>query len=191
MGVKKLQQTGSWVRNSKKVRNWEDYWLGKSVMRDWTGGQNQKSWAERWQAGPEKADVDFQKSPAFLKVFWGARRAVVGKTKIDFRNVKGDFGRKWNSFMRIAVGGSTEHHDPNSSLQESEVGKKCHISAGSMKVEMSAHDSWKRQCISAITKIMERNVHKTSVTTFSSKWSDKLMEHAFRALKGFTIELSF
>lgn len=57
--------------------------FGKSVMRDWTGGQNQKSWAKRLQAGPEKADFDFQKTPALLKFPEEHSRAVAGKKSIS------------------------------------------------------------------------------------------------------------
>lgn len=76
--------------------------------------------------------------------------------EIDFRSLKGEFGSKWYTFMRIDVVWSTGRCGPASSEPGHDVGDLQEArDVTSLKLERSAHDSWNRQCIGAIMRIME------------------------------------
>ena len=78
---------------------------------------------KRLQAEQKKVTFDFRRTLALLK--FSEEHSRAGLKQIDFRSLKGEFGRKRCSFMRITVGGSTEYHDPNNSSQGQDVGTFC------------------------------------------------------------------
>lgn len=62
--------------------------------------------------------------------------------------------------------------------------KKCHFSAGPLKMGMILGIG---NTLMLLWKIMDRNVNKIVITSFSSKWSNNLIKPVFRDLKCFTI----